>query len=354
MAPIVIACGDHAGIGPEVALKAVAAERLHDSSPGFVLVGDGQELTRLRTRFAFGMPWVPYRDPESPSNPARPLSLPSHDTPVERPVEYLDLGNGADNEGNSESPESPNAGSGTARASLRYLTRAAQGCVRGEFAALVTAPVSKESILRCGVPFVGQTEFLADLSHTPEVTMMLLGDDDRGRWLRVALVTTHLPLREVASSIRASEVARAIRHAADACRRLGLARARIGVAGLTPHAGDGGMLGDEEILTIQPAVAAARESGIDATGPIPGDTLFHQAFRGDYDAVVAMYHDQGLAPLKLVAFDRGVNWTLGLPFIRTSPDHGTAFDIAGKGIADPASMRAALRMAAVLAGGAPA
>ncbi len=344
MPPIVIACGDHAGIGPEVALKAVAAERLNRVATGFVLIGDGEELARLRTRLAPDLPWVPYPDPESHLGLARSPLRP--EPTGECPVWHLDVG-GVDAGGLGRST----SGSGTARAALDYLTRAAQGCLRGEFAALVTAPVSKEAILRSDVPFVGQTEYLAELSRAPEVTMMLLGDDDRGRWLRVALVTTHIPLRDVASSIRASEVTRAIRHAAEACQRLGQARSRIGVAGLNPHAGEGGMLGDEEIHAIGPAIAAARESGIDVHGPIPGDTLFHQALRGDFDAVVAMYHDQGLAPLKLVAFDRGVNWSLGLPFIRTSPDHGTAFDIAGKGIADPASMRAAIRMAGRLAGG---
>jgi len=213
----------------------------------------------------------------------------------------------------------------------------------------VTAPVSKEAILRSGVKFVGQTEFLAELAGVQDVTMMLLGDDDHGRWLRVALVTTHLPLRDVADSITTSDVTRAIRHATDACRKLGLSRSRIGVAGLNPHAGEGGMLGDEEIRVIRPGIEAARGFGIDVQGPIPGDTLFHSAHRGDFDAVVAMYHDQGLAPLKLIAFDRGVNWSLGLPFARTSPDHGTAFDIAGQGIADPSSMRAAIRLACQLA-----
>lgn len=237
----------------------------------------------------------------------------------------------------------------SALASLDYLRRGAEGCWKGEFSALVTAPVSKEAILRAGVDFVGQTEWLAALAGGIEVTMMLLGDDPAGRWLRVALVTTHLPLAKVPGELRTTAVERAIRHSREACNRLGLPRARIGVCGLNPHAGEGGMLGDEEARIIAPAIARARDEGADVHGPIPGDTVFHEAIQGRYEVVVAMYHDQGLAPLKLVAFETGVNWTLGLPFVRTSPDHGTAFDLAGRGVANPSSMAAALRMAVRLA-----
>jgi 4-hydroxythreonine-4-phosphate dehydrogenase len=214
---------------------------------------------------------------------------------------------------------------------------------------LVTAPVSKEAIVRAGQAFVGQTEFLAELAGVPAPVMMLLGDDDRGRWLRVALVTTHVALRDVAARVTQPKVERAIERAAAACRELGLARARVAVCGLNPHAGEGGQFGTEEITTIAPAVLAARARGADVMGPLPADTVFHHALRGEYDAVVAMYHDQGLAPLKLLAFERGVNWTLGLPFIRTSPDHGTAYDIAGQNRADPSSMIAAIRLARRLA-----
>jgi 4-hydroxythreonine-4-phosphate dehydrogenase len=217
--------------------------------------------------------------------------------------------------------------------------------------ALVTAPVNKEAIIRSGHAFIGQTEFLSQLAQAERAVMMLLGQDDRGRWLRVALVTTHLPLKIVAEHITKSKVETAIELAAQACRDLGLPRARIAVCGLNPHAGEGGELGDEEKRTIGPAVLSAQRREFDVTGPLSADTLFYQAYKGDYDAVVAMYHDQGLAPLKMVAFEQGVNWTLGLPFIRTSPDHGTAYDIAGRGIADPSSMIAAVRLAKELAGG---
>jgi 4-hydroxythreonine-4-phosphate dehydrogenase len=183
------------------------------------------------------------------------------------------------------------------------------------------------------------------MAGTQRTAMMLLGTDDRGRWLRVALATTHVPLREVAAQLNAQKIQTAIELSARACHDLGLARARIGVCGLNPHAGEGGKIGTEELTTIGPAVQSARAQGVEAIGPISADALFYYALRGEYDVVVAMYHDQGLVPLKMVAFEQGVNWTLGLPFIRTSPDHGTAYDIAGKGVANPSSMIAALRLA---------
>ena len=226
----------------------------------------------------------------------------------------------------------------------------AERCLRGELDALVTAPVNKEAIVRAGYKgFVGQTEFLSALAGAKRTAMMLLGHDDKNRWLRVALATIHISIKSVPQKLTAEKIALAIELAARACRDLGLKRARIAVAGLNPHAGEGGEFGDEEIRTITPVVKAMTKKGFDVTGPLSGDTVFFYALRGDFDAVVAMYHDQGLAPLKAVAFDTGVNWTLGLPFIRTSPDHGTAYDIAGKGIANPSSMIAAIRLAKQLA-----
>lgn len=175
--------------------------------------------------------------------------------------------------------------------------------------------------------------------------MMLLGCDDRKRWLRVALVTTHLPLKLVPSSLTQEKIVQTIELAAQACLDLELGRARIGVCGLNPHAGEGGEIGSEEIELIRPAVEKAARSGHDVTGPLAADTLFYHAFRGEYDVVVSMYHDQGLVPLKMIGFETGVNWTLGLPFPRTSPDHGTAYNIAGKGIATSGSMSAAIGLA---------
>jgi 4-hydroxythreonine-4-phosphate dehydrogenase len=242
-------------------------------------------------------------------------------------------------------PGSPAA----ALAALAGLRNGAERCLRGELDALVTAPVNKESIILTGTPFVGQTEYISHLAGAEQTAMMLLGADDRGRWLRVALATTHVPLRLVADHLRADKIELVIQLAAQACHDLKLPRALVAVCGLNPHAGEGGHLGDEEITIIGPAVRAAQARGIDVTGPLAADTLFHKAYRGDFDAVVAMYHDQGLGPLKMIGFETGVNWTLGLPFIRTSPDHGTAYDIAGKGFASPSSMISAIQLARQLA-----
>ncbi len=215
-----------------------------------------------------------------------------------------------------------------------WVEEGARCCLRGELAALVTAPVTKKLV----APFPGQTELLAHIAGTKKFAMMLVGGP-----LRVALVTIHEPLRRVPTLITARRVRDVIELTEDFCRRLGIRRPRVGVCGLNPHAGEGGLLGDEERRIIAPAIRRTR-----ATGPWPADTLFHRHYNGEFDAVVAMYHDQGLAPLKMIAFDTGVNLTLGLPFVRTSSDHGTAPDIAGKGIAKPDSLIAAINLAAQL------
>jgi len=320
-----IALGDPTGIGPEVTLKALAG--LDDSDPHrYLVIGDDSLLQELNRRLGLGLKLQAYGGSQSQGrfcvhNPsARPFS------------------------------EKLTPGCATAaRAALAYLADGAQRCLRRELDALVTAPLNKEAVLRTGKSFIGQTEFLADVARADRTAMMLLGEDDRGRWLRVALATTHVPLRQVADQLTQPKIETAIELAARACRDLGLKRARVGVCGLNPHAGEGGKLGTEELTVIAPAVRAAQERTIDVHGPFAADTLFYQAYRGEYDAVVAMYHDQGLAPLKMVGFDRGVNWTLGLPFIRTSPDHGTAYDIAGQGQANPSSMLAAISLAKRLA-----
>ncbi len=324
---IAIALGDPAGIGPEVALKAVAAELPGDDTR-YLLIGDSALAQSLNDRLRLG------------------LNL---STDVDAEVGRIQIAN--DPGQFTVKPGDWTAGSAAgARAALAWLRTGAALCLRGDADALVTAPVNKESIINSGaVDFVGQTELLSALAGTERTAMMLLGCDDRGRWLRVALATIHVPIARVATALRREKIELAIELAAQACRDLGLSRARVAVCGLNPHAGEGGKIGNEEIAVIAPAVTAARARGIDVAGPFAADTLFHQVFRGDYDAVVAMYHDQGLVPLKMVAFDSGVNWTLGLPFIRTSPDHGTAYDIAGRGVANPSSMIAALRLARQLA-----
>jgi 4-hydroxythreonine-4-phosphate dehydrogenase len=229
---------------------------------------------------------------------------------------------------------------------LALLRRAVQGCQSsglgsGEFAAMVTAPVHKGVINDAGIPFTGHTEFLAELTHTPQVVMMLVGGG-----MRVALATIHLPLREVADSITGELLERILnilQH--DLQRRFGIARPRILVAGLNPHAGEGGYLGREEIDIIIPLLNKLRAQGMDVSEPLPADTLFAQHRLAQCDAVLAMYHDQGLPVLKHASFGSGVNITLGLPIIRTSVDHGTALDLAGSGRADVGSLLEAMQAA---------
>jgi 4-hydroxythreonine-4-phosphate dehydrogenase len=226
------------------------------------------------------------------------------------------------------------------RQAIAAIETAAALCRDGQTAALVTAPISKAAIHLAGSPFPGHTEMLAALTGAGEVAMMLVGGP-----LRVALVTIHEPLARVSSLISVERINSVVRLAHCWLVDAGVTRPKLAVAGLNPHAGEGGEIGREEVEVIAPAVAALRAEGFVVEGPLPADTLFHAAYHGVYDAVVAMYHDQGLAPVKMIAFHEGVNVTLGLPFPRTSPDHGTAFDIAGRGIARPHSLLAALRLA---------
>ena len=232
-----------------------------------------------------------------------------------------------------------------ARYVLAVLDRAIAGCLSGEFDAMVTAPVHKGVINDAGIPFTGHTEYLAHRTRTPQVVMMLVGGG-----LRVALATTHLALAEVPGAITRRGLGATLRVLdADLRRRFRIRRPRILVAGLNPHSGEQGHLGMEERRVIEPALRAARARGIRAEGPIPADTLFVPARMRDADCALAMYHDQGLPVLKYASFGRGVNVTLGLPFVRTSVDHGTALDLAGTGRADPGSLVEALRLAARLA-----
>jgi 4-hydroxythreonine-4-phosphate dehydrogenase len=232
-----------------------------------------------------------------------------------------------------------------ARYVLAVLDRAIRGCVDGEYAAMVTAPVQKAVINDAGIAFTGHTEYLAEHSGTAHVVMMLIGGG-----LRVALATTHLALTDVPRAITRPGVLTALRVLdADLKRRFRIARPRILVAGLNPHSGESGHMGREDIDAITPAIADAVAAGIDAKGPIPADTLFVPERLRQADAVLAMYHDQGLPVLKYASFGRGVNITLGLPFIRTSVDHGTALDLAGTGRADYTSLAEALKLAADLA-----
>jgi 4-phospho-D-threonate 3-dehydrogenase / 4-phospho-D-erythronate 3-dehydrogenase len=230
-------------------------------------------------------------------------------------------------------------------ASFRYICEAARMCLSGEVRAMATAPINKESMNSAGHHFPGHTELLAELTGTDQVVMMLAGER-----LRVTLVTIHEALSRVPSLITFERVLDTIRITDQALSRFFCPTPRIAVLALNPHCGEGGLFGSEESEVIAPAVAAARAAGIDAVGPLSADTLFHFALSGGYDAVVCMYHDQGLIPLKMIHFDDGVNVTLGLPIIRTSVDHGTAYDLAGTGRASAQSMKAALVMAAQMAG----
>ena len=321
-----ISLGDITGVGPEVALKAIAAEAGRDDVQ-YLLIGDEQRLRQLNSSLGLDLPLAKFSG--------------YHDSgrfSILNPINYQIPEN--------LPPGSPMAGT----MAISWLGLGGTYCFRGELDALVTAPVNKEAIIRAGYKnFTGQTEYLSELAGTQRTAMMLLGTDERGRWLRVALATVHIALKSVPEKLTSEKIMLAIELTAQSCRDLGLSRARIAVAGLNPHAGEGGEFGDEEIKTIAPTVQAMQKRGFDVIGPLSGDTVFHYALQGEFDAVVAMYHDQGLAPLKAVAFDSGVNWTLGLPFIRTSPDHGTAYDIAGKGIANPGSMITAIRLAKQLA-----
>jgi 4-hydroxythreonine-4-phosphate dehydrogenase len=228
---------------------------------------------------------------------------------------------------------------------LALLDRAIDGALAEEFDALVTAPVHKGVINDAGIAFTGHTEYLQERTHSPRVVMMLTADK-----LRVALATTHLPLRTVSEAISGEllfEVAQIL--ARELSARFGVQAPRIAVCGLNPHAGEGGHLGDEELRVIGPAVARMRAAGISASGPLPADTVFVPQVLAGFDAVLAMYHDQGLPVIKYAGFERAVNVTLGLPLIRTSPDHGTAFELAGSGTADPSSLLAAVQLASRLA-----
>jgi 4-phospho-D-threonate 3-dehydrogenase / 4-phospho-D-erythronate 3-dehydrogenase len=328
MAPggrIAITLGDVTGIGPEVTLKALAGESSGDDV--FVLIGDSGHIRRLNESLGLNLPLGSYTG--AAHAPGRVLLL----DPSEKPLPAV---------------LSPGAAQ-AATAAFQWLHEGARRCLSGEFQAMVTAPVNKEAIVNAGHSFVGQTELLSGLANAQRTAMMLLGHDDRGRWLRVALATTHVPIRKLADAVTFDKVLLAIELAAQSCADLGLPRRRVAVCGLNPHAGEGGKIGTEDGSIIQPAADAARRNGLDVVGPMSADALFYYAYRGDYDAVVAMYHDQGLAPLKMVAFEHGINWTLGLTFIRTSPDHGTAYDIAGKGLANPSSMIAAINLARTLA-----
>lgn len=330
MKPVIaITTGEPAGIGPE--LCAHLATRLADAR--IVLIGNRELLGQRALQTGQRVSFTQYVADASPA----PGTLEVLDVPLGAPVEAGRL-------------DSRNAAY-----VLRTLDLAIAGCVSGEFAAMVTAPVQKSIINEAGIPFTGHTEYLAEQTATPRVVMMLAGEygaPDQRNWMRVALASTHLALKDVPAALTAQDLEQTLRilHS-DLRDKFGMPAPRILVAGLNPHAGEGGHMGREEIDVLEPLLEKLRAEGMQLIGPLPADTLFtpHQFARGD--AVLAMYHDQGLPVLKFATFGGGINVTLGLPIIRTSVDHGTALDLAGTGRADPGSLFAALDCALAMMAG---
>lgn len=311
--------GEPAGIGPDLCLLLATQLQPHP----LIAITSRDLLTERAAQLGVVVDLISVTPEAFPDIPAPAGSLYVWDTPLQEPVVtgQLNKANGA--------------------FVLQTLTRAGQGCVDGYFAGMITAPVHKGVINESGIAFSGHTEFLAELTQTEQVVMMLATGD-----LRVALVTTHLPLRDVADAITPERLERVTRilHA-DLVNKFGIAQPRILVCGLNPHAGESGHLGREEIDIIEPALERLRSEGLDLRGPLPADTLFTPKYLKHCDAVLAMYHDQGLPVLKYKGFGAAVNVTLGLPIIRTSVDHGTALDLAGTGNVDTGSLQVALETA---------
>jgi 4-hydroxythreonine-4-phosphate dehydrogenase len=328
--PLLLTLGDPCGIGPEIAVRVAASEG------GVLLVGDVGVVRRALGHAGLQRPVASIDGPRQvaavpPGALAvwSPPGLP--DGLAELPMGRIDARAGA--------------------AAARCIEAAARAVMAGEGAALVTAPLHKEALSAAGIGFTGHTELLQSLAAGPDggvppVRMMLANDE-----LKVVLVTIHLSLRQAIERLDFESVLQTLRITHAQVRGRDGGAPRIAVAGLNPHAGEGGLFGDEEVRFIAPAVQAARDEGLDAHGPFAPDTVFMRArhappaHRGEFDVVVAMTHDHGLIPVKYLGVEQGVNVTLGLPFVRTSPDHGTAFDIAGRGVADPASLHAAVRAA---------
>jgi 4-hydroxythreonine-4-phosphate dehydrogenase len=312
--------GDPSGIGPEIVAKTLARGDEHAVMFGSVVV-----MSDIVRRLGLEIE-------------VRRIDTPGQARPQPRVIDVIET------TGITEPPPigqvSAVSGKAAFDAIVAAIAAARSGAVRG----IVTAPINKEAMGMAGIRYPGHTEILADYGGARRVAMMLANDD-----IRTVLVTIHTSLRNAIEQADFEAQMSAIRLAHEGGKALGIAAPRVAVAGLNPHAGEGGLFGDEEIRIIRPAIAAAQAEGINASGPYPGDTVYMQARMGRFDVVVAQYHDQGLIPVKYLGLEKGVNITLGLPFVRTSPDHGTAFDIAGQGIADHASLQTALAYAARLA-----
>ncbi|TPM39701.1 4-hydroxythreonine-4-phosphate dehydrogenase PdxA [Mesorhizobium sp. B2-3-4] len=326
---LALSVGDPSGIGPEIAIAAFLA-RQAVGLPAFYLLADPALIAARARHLGVSLPVEEVEPAQAMAVfgralPIVPLAARSIDSPGR--------------------PEPANA-AGTVEA----IDRAVAACLAGEAVAVVTCPIAKKPLYDAGFRFPGHTEYLAHLaarhSGVEAMPVMMLAGPD----LRTVPVTIHIALAEVPKALTAELIVATGRiTAADLVRRFGIAAPRLAIAGLNPHAGEGGSMGTEDERIVSPAVDILRAEGIDAVGPLPADTLFHARARAGYDAALCMYHDQALIPAKALAFDEAVNVTLGLPFIRTSPDHGTAFDIAGKGVARPDSLIAALKLARSLA-----
>ncbi len=325
MNPIALTMGDPAGIGGELSLRAWLA--LHRRGPGFVALDDPERLAALAAHLRLEIPVRAVQQPQQAAS-VFPDALPV------LPVRLV----------NAPRPGTPDAANAPAViGSIEHATRLA---VQDDVAAVVTNPINKAALYHAGFAYPGHTEFLAALTGATGRQVMMLASPE----LRVVPVTVHASLRNSLAMLSTELILSTARTTATALRRdFGIAHPRLAMAGLNPHAGEQGALGDEETTIIAPAIAALRAEGEDVSGPWPPDTMFTATARRRYDAAICMYHDQGLIPLKTLDMDHGVNVTLGLPIVRTSPDHGTAFDIAGTGRADPSSLIAALQMAAEIA-----
>jgi len=315
-----ITMGDPYGIGPEVMVKAIYEEK---KTNDLLVVGDYAVLKRAKGLFASGIEFYPIKS-------FKDINHASSGIPV------VDLDKICIEEGLED--RGPTAEGG--RVSIHFIRFAVEMALKGQVSAVITAPISKEAIHMAGYPYAGHTEFLAELTKTQRFAMMLVGGP-----LRVILVTTHCALASVPKIMSKERIYNVLKLSHEWWRKFLGYSPRLAVAALNPHGGEGGIFGQEEKIHIRPAIERAREEGIMVTGPYPADTLFYYAKDGRYDAVVVMYHDQGLIPLKMISFGKGVNCTLGLPIIRTSVDHGTGYDIAWKGRADPSSLKEAIRMA---------
>lgn len=319
---LIITMGDPAGVGPEIILKALAHKKVRDAA-NYMITGNQQVMEDTAEKLGLDFDYKIMSKKDDAEFSRQPVFV---ETDMIRKSPLL--------------AGSPSARTG--RASLSYILHATHLCKEKMADAMVTCPISKAAIRKGGCKYPGHTEFIADLTGAEKVVMMLAGGG-----LRVALATTHASIAVLPQLVTRGEVyATIVVTYNDLMKKFGIKNPRMAILGLNPHAGEGGILGNEEKLHIVPAIKEAEKKGIkNLTGPIPADTAFHRMLNGEFDVIIAMYHDQGLGPLKTIAFDTGVNVTLGLPIIRTSVDHGTAFDIAGKGIASEKSLIAAINTA---------